>query len=636
MRRAWFLSALVGSAGAWLAFVAGGIAAAAGPLAYSHLSLGEQGGAASAVGTQWHSVGPRFCAVRSTVTFTGSASLSPGSGGIAVLTLHLAANARNSAVLSGEVTAAGSSELELSLRGASLNGEDTATVRGDGSTFSGSAVVWGKPGCAFASTVVLTLAGSGLTASTSTPTGAGRTQLGGVNVDGYCLTNDHQSSDLAKGGVDGTDFAFDNWRCGPNGATLDMQALCEATYSSEATNVIAVATDPNSAYSWQCYGTLSSATSTTTTTTLGPTGSHASGSHRDGAVAPIAASLGTPGQVFHSIGHDLLIAAVTVGVMLFIAFPANIFNQTLQDHYEEVLAMARSARRRVRGAVGLRERRAEVREGASSTRISGASTRGWFLATLLIGAVLGGLLNPAFGANASTVENLCATLFAFAFGAVVSYFVARAFRRHHRYEHHTYLKALPLGLAVAAACVLVSRLTDFSPGYLYGVVVGIAFVETISDRHNAHLTALSALSTLAVAVAAWLVWIPVNHLALEPGSSPILDVLDDTLGSIFVAGLVGTVVNMLPLRGLPGGTLAGWRRDAWAGVCFLALFLLIEVELAPASGPSHPGGAPIATAIVLFVLFGALSLGFRTYFERRGRAAAPAETVTGPAEALAE
>lgn len=189
-------------------------------------------------------------------------------------------------------------------------------------------------------------------------------------------------------------------------------------------------------------------------------------------------------------------------------------------------------------------------------------------------------------------------------------------------------------------CVVISRLSNFSPGYLYGIVVSIAWVEELSDRHNAHLTTISVLTTLAVAITAWLLWIPANHLALEPGSNALEVLIDDTLGSIFIGGLVGTVVSLLPLSGLPGGTIVGWRRDAWAAVCFLALFLLIEVELFPASGPTHPGGAPVFTAVVLFILFGGLSFGMREFFERRHREAAEAgtaatttpEVVTPPAE----
>jgi hypothetical protein len=92
---------------------------------------------------------------------------------------------------------------------------------------------------------------------------------------------------------------------------------------------------------------------------------------------------------------------------------------------------------------------------------------------------------------------------------------------------------------------------------------------------------------------------------------------DDVFGSIFVGGLVGTVVGLLPLEFLPGGTLAKWRRDVWAGVFFVAMFLLIAVELRPAAGPTHHGNAPIVTAIVLFLIFGGATFWMKSYFAKR-------------------
>jgi hypothetical protein len=247
----------------------------------------------------------------------------------------------------------------------------------------------------------------------------------------------------------------------------------------------------------------------------------------------------------------------------------------------------------------------------------GQSTRGWFLGTLAIGALFGGFLDPHFGFNAHSLESLISTFVAFSIGAILSWFVAKSFRAHHKYPTQTYLKALPLGLAVAFACVFISRITHFEPGYLYGVVVGIAFVASMKDQHNYHLIVISTLSTLSVALVAWFIWIPVNHVALEGGGNFVLAILDDVLGSIFIGGIIGSVIGLLPLEGLSGGTLVKWRRDVWAGVFALAVFLLVSVELRPSSGPTHPGGAPVVTAIVLFVGFAGLSFYTRWYFAQR-------------------
>jgi hypothetical protein len=382
------------------------------------------------------------------------------------------------------------------------------------------------------------------------------------------------------------------------------------------------------------------------------------------AASPIASTLGTPGEIFHSFGHNLENATITVAAILFITFPANMFNNTFSSNYGEILLILAGWRRRLRRTVGLNDP-PEADETPSIDPVSaaletspttssvpavpsataeadtpGRSSRPWFFAVLALGALLGGLLNPHFGLNSQSLSGFGATLVSFVIGAALSWYVTKIFRARHKYPTRTYLKALPLGLGVAAICVLISRVTNFEPGYLYGIVVSIAFVESLEERHNAHLTVISTFSTLGVALLAWFAWVPMNHLALTHAGNIPIAVVDDVLGSIFVGGLVGTVVGLMPLQFMPGGALLRWRKDVWAIVFFVALFLLVEVELNPASGPTHHGGAPIVTAIVLFVGFGGSTWFTRRYFIKRADtkdavpALAGAPAAIGPAVAI--
>jgi len=607
------------------------------------------------------------------------------------------------------------------------------------------------------------------------------TLLGGLNVAGYCAAVPGGTSQLAKGGISGTNYAYDNWECTSGGGPLTMTKVCQWEYPSQSAHVVAKATASDSAYSWECFVGLAVARHRAASTgdvnivkdgrfedptangayqtfqggaTFGPwhvtgnsvdlvttgfiaardstqdvdlagsnfNGSSAGGVYQNltttpgqsytltywesangggppttkemtvrfdgkvvgstpytvgngnpyvehsfrvvatssssrlafsttvttnygpvlddvamvpagtgagqGNIAPIAASIGTPNQIFHSMGHNLVNAAITVAAILFITFPSVIFNQTFSSNYAEILLIVANFRRRIRKAFGLKARpegegaTTDAAKDASSTASTradapGRTSRPWFYGVLVAGAILGGLLNPKFGVNERSLADIGATLVAFAFGTLIGWFISKTFRQHHHYKTHTYLHALPLGLAVAALCVLVSRLTNFEPGYLYGVVVSIAFVETLEERHNAHLTAISTLSTLGVALVAWFLWVPVNHFALEHSGNVLLAIVDDVLASIFIGGLVGTVIGLLPLEFMPGGTIAKWRKDVWAIVFFVAIFLLVEIELRPAAGPTHPGGAPIVTALVLFAIFGGGTFWMRHFFAKR-------------------
>jgi hypothetical protein len=336
-----------------------------------------------------------------------------------------------------------------------------------------------------------------------------------------------------------------------------------------------------------------------------------------GDVEPLAATIATPGQVFHDMKHNIENAAIAVALMLGLTFPSTIFNQTFSANYDEIISMIDERRQRWRRLFRRNAAANPSRTSLANVDEIDATSIPWFYGVLVIGAILGAMLSPHFGLNTATVVAFASTIVAFALGTLISWFVTRLFRQRRGYRTLAYRKALPMGLAIAALCVIISRISSFEPGYLYGVVVGVAFAETMNDRHNAHLTAISSLTTMGVALLAWFVWIPVNHFALEHSGIVPLAVIDNVLGSIFIGGLVGTVIGLLPLALLPGRTLSNWRKDAWAALFFVALFLLIEVELRPAAGPAKPAHAPVVTAIVLFVLFGAATFTMRRYFARR-------------------
>jgi hypothetical protein len=515
---------------------------------------------------------------------------------------------------------------------------DGHVPNGTAALSNGSLVVTSSRACADGNTYsyILTNSSPDLSGSTTTTTTAPGTttttlapgtDVGGVDVANYCSATGG-TSELSKGGITGPNYAYNNWECSTTGTVLSMQQVCTSEYGSQDGNVIAKTTNPNSANGWNCYIAGPDAAAASAKRTNSNSSSGYVSLKTD--VPSVASKLSTPGEIFHSPTRDLENAVITVGAMLFITFPANIFNQTFSENYEEILVIVGAWRRRFRRLFGTRPSHVPSPDGSSAVGVAGSAalsttnqnspdrvTLFGFIAVLVLGSLFGGLLDPRFGMNRQSLVSFGATLVAFTFGAVLAWLIARTFRRRHQYPTQTYWRALPVGLAIALVCVLISRFSHFEPGYLYGVVVSVAFVGSLKDRHNAHLITISTISTLSVAVLAWLAWIPFNHLALEHGSNFIYGVIDDALASIFIGGIVGTVVGLIPLRGLPGENLSKWRKDVWALVFFVALFLLIEVELHPASGPTHTGAASLVTVIVLFVLFGGSTIAMRAFFAKR-------------------
>jgi hypothetical protein len=340
-------------------------------------------------------------------------------------------------------------------------------------------------------------------------------------------------------------------------------------------------------------------------------------------VSTFSSGLATPAQAFGSPVHTLVGAAITLGVILFITFPAQLFNRTFEENYDEIRDVTLRRLRWLR-----RFRREAEREAGGLLRL------GAFAAVVLVGAALGSLNDPEFGLNLRSAATFLAVVLSILVGVLVGGAVGAGYRRLRHHPVEVSLHALPAGLAVAAICVLISRLSSFEPGYLYGVIAGLAFQGTLAQHEQGHAVALSAIAMLGVAVVAWLIWVPVGRAAAAPGAPFGVVLAADLLGSVFVGGLVGQVISLLPLRFLAGATLMEWNRLAWALTFGIAVFGLVEVELRPQSTAAHPGSAPLVTAVVLFVLFGGSTAGLRWYFSgsqrRRREESRPAAVAATP------
>jgi hypothetical protein len=300
--------------------------------------------------------------------------------------------------------------------------------------------------------------------------------------------------------------------------------------------------------------------------------------------------------------------------VLFIIFPAQVFNRTLDENREEIAEILRRRMRflaRLRRPKGVSER--------TGRRLA-------FALVVVLGSILGGFNDPAFGINALGGRTPVAVVLAFLVGVGVSSAASVIYRRSRGLPLDGHLHALPAGLVIAVGCVLVSRLAHFEPGYLYGVVAGVAFASELADRDRGIDVAAGALTTLAIATAAWIAWVPVSAQAAHPHAGTFILIADTFLASIFVGGIVGTVINLLPLRFLPGGTIVDWNRVAWGAIASIALFVLLEVMVFPAHHAAHSRTTPLATTVALFVAFAVASLLFRQYFAMRHRAK-PAEHV---------
>ncbi|HEX3622462.1 MAG TPA: FGLLP motif-containing membrane protein [Acidimicrobiales bacterium] len=314
-------------------------------------------------------------------------------------------------------------------------------------------------------------------------------------------------------------------------------------------------------------------------------------------VAPITA-LPEPGQVDFSLRSMLTSAAVVAGLLLLIAFPGELFNTTLEEHYDEV-----------RGWFGLKPKQLGSETGRSQILP--------FFGFLVVGGLLYSLLNPAFRLDRSTVA--AALGLAVAMGIVTLAFDLPSLAYIHR--HHGdwgRLVILPGTLLVAAACVVLSRAVHFLPGYFYGLIAGITFRRQIAGAVKGRLVAFSALLVLALSVGSWLAMQPVSAAARKPGASLGLLVLEAVLGGVFWCGLDSLVIGLLPLRFLSGSEVREWSRRAWLVLFVLTQLAFVHILLRPGTGyVADTRHSPTAVVVTLFFAFAVFSVAFWGYFRLR-------------------
>ncbi|MEP7361234.1 MAG: FGLLP motif-containing membrane protein [Chloroflexota bacterium] len=293
------------------------------------------------------------------------------------------------------------------------------------------------------------------------------------------------------------------------------------------------------------------------------------------------------------IAESLALAGL---IVLLMPFPAQLFNSTLETHYATVRRWFRLD---------------EIQ--AAAGRMSGF----WdsfigILLFLLLSAVVYALLDPDVGVDARGA----ATIVGLAIGIVITTVTASApslvdaLRNHGAWR----MRALPVTLVIGLACVLISRLAGFLPGYLYGIVLGFVFARQLTRVEQGRANGLAGVALLVMALVAWL-----GLTVIGPNPEGFLaTLLATTLSTLLVAGLEAVVFGLLPFRFLPGEPLHATNRVFWAALLLVGAFCFFHILINPASGYlSSTTRTPLFTIVALFVVFALLSVAFWAYFRNK-------------------
>jgi hypothetical protein len=318
----------------------------------------------------------------------------------------------------------------------------------------------------------------------------------------------------------------------------------------------------------------------------------------------LVTSLALPSQVNLELGQLLLSAAMALAAIALIAFPYKLFNSTMEENYDEI-----------RHWFGLGPR------GAKEPRTHSRTLT--FFAMTAVTAVACGFLSPDFGLNMTSLVLFLGMCVAIIVMAVV-FSLPAGMGIHRQFGEWGKLNFLPGSVVVAVVMVLASRVFDFQPGFFYGALAGLAFRSALSEKDQGRMTAANWMFSLVISVGAFFLRAPVAAAAAEPGSSVWWIGLDICLALIFLWGIEGLAVAMLPMKFLDGAKVMRWNRPAWAVLFFLGIFATVHVLLRPGSGYVGSTTGEVSIAVMaLFVGFGLGSVAFWAYFRFRPVRLAP-------------
>ena len=310
------------------------------------------------------------------------------------------------------------------------------------------------------------------------------------------------------------------------------------------------------------------------------------------------------------IGTNILLAAFSLMLLL---LSAEIFNQTVEENDEKIKAW-------LSPIFGPFEAIATTLNNLwNSTGGRGVLTiLGPFLAILAIGGIVYGFEEPGFGFNDKSLV-LFISLIA-AMGAVTYLYDGGQWLMAKRFGVESAISLFPIGILISIICVALTRVDGFQPGIIYGFVAAAVFIggRELSKDEEGQVIFFPAMALLAMCVIAWLLVSPARNLAEDGGIWAALP--EAVLVGIFVAGLEGVFLQLVPMRFMDGYRVWRWNKLAWISLAAVSAFLfwhvLLNVEKESFGAISE--GMPAIVIVLMAACFG-MTLGVWAFFRFMAR-----------------
>ncbi len=230
---------------------------------------------------------------------------------------------------------------------------------------------------------------------------------------------------------------------------------------------------------------------------------------------------------------------------------------------------------------------------------------GWWQAAIgvVIASLITGFVDPEFGWNATSARVVATLLVALVIDVLLGW-SARVWLMRRLYPRRPVtFRFVPVTLLIVVGAVALSRLLDFEPAIIFGLVAGIALSSALSVPEQARTELVAVGYGLVVSLAAWGLY---TALPNEPGD-PVSLFAHETLSAAAIAGAASLPLILFPARGLPGYAVFRWRPAVWAAVYALALFVF-AVILMPMPESWAEVQLPLMTWGLIYALYFAVAL----------------------------
>ncbi|MCU1513434.1 MAG: hypothetical protein JWO10_524, partial [Microbacteriaceae bacterium] len=330
----------------------------------------------------------------------------------------------------------------------------------------------------------------------------------------------------------------------------------------------------------------------------GSAGGTAHGLARDEPTAPnvLSGSISTVQDVLRNPVVVGSAAVAGLALLIFVAFPAELLNSTVEENY------ARFSRRLPKKAAWW----TRFEEWLSRSNMVGALT------VTTVAAVIFAFADPGVGFDITTLRMILASGIGLLIVGYVASVISGAIIRR-RWKLSTIIELRPLGLVLTLLGVVLSRVIDFAPGILIGLILGLTIAGRATKAQEAKATLVEGGVIFGFAILAWAGYslLTMSGAAGSWGGA----LVRDSLVAVAAEGLTALFIGMLPFRFLDGSALFAYRKWLWAVVYVVVAIAFVGVVL-PSSSNWGKVGESVWVWVIVLGSFTVLSVGIYLLFRR--------------------